>query len=142
MPDDAEFEEYVTESSLYGNRILRYLLEEIEKYNNKEVVSFEELQIEHIMPQTLNDTWKQMLGSNWEVIHQKYSDTLGNLTLTGYNAEYSNRFFIEKRDMKRGFKDSGLRLNRDLAVLGKWTEEEIKKRAERLSKLAVRIWQI
>lgn len=142
MPDDVEFEEYLRERSLYGNRILRYLLEEIEKYNNKEVVNFEELQIEHIMPQTLNDAWKETLGSNWEVIHQKYSDILGNLTLTGYNPEYSNRCFIGKRDMEGGFKDSGLRLNRDLAALGKWTEEEINKRAERLSKIALRIWHI
>lgn len=142
MPDDVEFEEYLRERSLYGNRILRYLLEEIEKYNNKEVVNFEELQIEHIMSQTLNDAWKETLGSNWESIHQKYSDTLGNLTLTGYNPEYSNRSFIEKRDMDRGFKDSGLRLNRDLGALGKWTEEEIKKRAERLSKVALKIWSL
>lgn len=142
MPDDIEFKDHLRERSLYGNRILRYLLEEIEKYNNKEVVNFEELQIEHIMPQTLNDAWKETLGSNWEVIHQKDSDILGNLTLTGYNPEYSNRPFIEKRDMEGGFKDSGLRLNRDLAVRGKWTEEAINKRAERLSKIALRIWHI
>jgi len=140
MPSDDEFEQCLKGRNLYGNKILRYALEEIEKYNNKEVVNFEELQIEHIMPQTLSDGWKEMLGNNWELIHQKYLNTLGNLTLTGYNPEYSNKFFIEKRDMKRGFKDSGLRLNRDISKLNEWTEEEIKNRAKILSKIALEIW--
>jgi len=141
MPSDDEFEQCLRERSLYG-KILRYVLEEIEKYKNKEVVDFEELQIEHIMPQKLSDEWKKILGSNWELIHQKYLDTFGNLTLTGYNPEYSNKSFIEKRDMEKGFKDSGLRLNRELAKLNKWTEEEIKKRSKELSKIALKIWHI
>lgn len=142
MPDDEEFKQCLMERNLYGSKILRYLLEEIEKYDNKEVVNFKELQIEHIMPQKLSDEWKEMLGEKWELIHKKYVDTLGNLTLTGYNQEYSNKPFIEKRDMKKGFKDSGLKINRDLATLDKWTEDEIKKRAEKLSEIALKIWSV
>lgn len=141
MPSDDEFEGCLRERSLYG-KILRYILEEIEKYKNKEVVDFKELQIEHIMPKKLSDEWKEMLANNWELMHQKYLDNLGNLTLTGYNPEYSNKPFIEKRDMEKGFKDSGLRLNRELAKLNKWTEEEIKKRSKKLSKIALKIWHI
>lgn len=141
MPSDDEFEGCLRERSLYG-KILRYILEEIEKYKNKEVVDFKELQIEHIMPKKLSDEWKEMLANNWELMHQKYLDNLGNLTLTGYNPEYSNKPFIEKRDMEKGFKDSGLRLNRELAKLNKWTEEEIKKRSTKLSKIALKIWNI
>jgi len=76
------------------------------------------------------------------LIYQKYLDTLGNLTLTGYNPEYSNKLFIEKKDMEKGFKDSGLQLNRGLAKLGKWTEKEIMDRAEELSKIGLEIWNI
>jgi len=142
MPDDYEFKQCFQERKLFGNRILRYLLEELEKYNNKEIVNFEELQIEHIMPQTLSEEWKKELGSDWELIYQKYLDTLGNLTLTGYNPEYSNKLFIEKKDMEKGFKDSGLQLNRGLAKLEKWTEKEIMDRAEELSKIGLEIWNI
>lgn len=142
MPDDNEFKQCLQERKLFGNRILRYLLEELERHNNKEVVDFEELQIEHIMPQTLTDEWKKELGDNWEQIHQKYLNTLGNLTLTGYNPEYSNKLFIEKRDMEKGFKNSGLHLNRMLAKLDKWTEKEIMNRAEKLSKIGLEIWSI
>ena len=142
MPDDYEFKECLQERKLFGSRILQYLLEEFERYNNKEIVEFEELQIEHIMPQTLSDEWKKELGSDWELTYQKYLDTLGNLTLTGYNPEYSNKLFIEKRDMKKGFKDSGLQLNRDLAKLERWTEKEILDRATELSRIGLEIWGI
>jgi len=142
MPDDDEFKQCLQERKLFGSRILQYLLEELERYNNKEVVDFEELQIEHIMPQTLTDEWKKELGSVWELTYQKYLDTLGNLTLTGYNPEYSNKLFIEKRDMKKGFKYSGLQLNRDLAKLERWTEKEILDRAMELSRIGLEIWGI
>ena len=140
LPDDDEFIQSLRERPLYGNKILGYVLEEIEKHNNKEVVNFEELQIEHIMPKKLNDDWKRMLGDNWELVHKKFLDILGNLTLTGYNPEYSNKPFQDKRDMKKGFKESGLRLNRELAKLNKWDEEEMKRRANKLSKVAGDIW--
>lgn len=142
MPDDYEFKQCLQERNLFGSRILQYLLEELERYNNKEVVDFEKLQIEHIMPQTLSDEWKKELGSDWELTYQKYLDTLGNLTLTGYNPEYSNKLFTEKRDMKKGFKDSGLQLNRDLAKLERWTEKEILDRATELLAIALKIWSI
>jgi len=142
LPDDYEFAQCLKERPLYGNKILRYILEEIEKQDNKEVVNFEELQIEHIMPQKLNDEWKRMLGENWELVHKKFLDVLGNLTLTGYNPEYSNKPFENKRDMRKGFRESGLRLNRELASLDKWNEEEIKKRANKLSRIAQQIWSL
>ena len=57
------------------------------------------------------------LGPDWERVQQPWLHTLGNLTLTGYNAEYSDRPFAEKRDMTGGFKESPLRLNEGLGVL-------------------------
>ena len=142
MPTNDEFRRYLQERDFYDKKLLRYLLEELERYNNKEIVSGGELQIEHIMPQTLTEEWKKELGSDWASIHQKYLNSLGNLTLTGYNPEYSNKLFIEKRDMEKGFKDSGLQLNRGLAKLENWTEKEIVDRAEELSAIALEIWSI
>jgi len=37
---------------------------------------------------------------------------LGNLTLTGYNAEYSDRPFAEKRDMRGGLREPSLNAGR------------------------------
>ena len=75
------------------------------------------------MPQNdnLSAKWREDLGPDWQRVHETRLHTLGNLTLTGYNSEYSDRPFIEKRDMKGGFKESPLRLNegsRQQSILG------------------------
>jgi len=71
---------------------------------------------------------------------QSYLHTLGNLTLTRYNSELSDRPFKEKRDMEGGFADSPLRLNKELAKLEAWNEEAILKRAQFLADLALKVW--
>ena len=63
------------------------------------------------------------------------------MTLTGYNTEYSDQPFAEKRDMKGGFKQSPLRLNEDLGELDKWDENAIRDRAKRLAIEAVTVWK-
>lgn len=59
------------------------------------------MSIEHILPQNKNlpKAWRDMLGEDWEYIQSKYLHTLGNLTLTAYNSEYSDRPFDEKKYM-------------------------------------------
>jgi predicted transport protein len=114
----------------------------LENYGRKELVQIEEYTIEHILPQNknLSEEWKFMLGNDWESIQKKYLHTIGNLTLTGYNSELSDRPFIEKRNMKGGFKDSPIRLNKELAALDKWDVEEILARAGTLAEKAMQIW--
>lgn len=92
------------------------------------------------MPQTLNLEWERDLGENFKAIHEKYLHTIGNLTLTGYNAEYSNNSFREKRDMEKGFKQSSLKLNQSLKKLESFGEKEIEKRASDLADWALKIW--
>jgi predicted transport protein len=98
------------------------------------------------MPQCDNDSakvppaWREELGLDWERIWNEQLHTLGNLTLTGYNSEYSNRPFCEKRDMKGGFKESPLKLNAGLGQLEQWNEEAIKARAGRLADAALHVW--
>src|SRR5438270_3697160 len=90
--------------------------------------------------ENFSDAWKAELGSDWKEIHAKWLHTLGNLTLTGYNPELSDRPFTEKRDMKGGFADSPLRMNQGLAKLDRWTEDAIKARAVTLAGSAVGVW--
>lgn len=150
FPTDEEFKKAFKEFRLYETQMFtkNYVLEKLENYKNKErIVSLNNIEsndfsIEHIMPQTLSPAWKKALGNNYGEIHERYLHTIGNLTLTGYNSEYSNKMFIEKRDMEKGFKDSRLHLNVDLANLDKWDEEEIVKRADNLTKKALEIWNM
>ena len=66
--------------------------------------------------------------------------TLGNLTLTGYNSEYSDRLFAEKRDMAGGFRESPLKLNQGLGQIEQWNEAAIKQRAGKLAGISVDVW--
>lgn len=149
FPNEEEFKINFLECNVYNwkskNKV--YLLEQLENYDNNERVDIENLvndkslSIEHIMPQTLSLNWKKSLGENYSEIHAKYIGTIGNLTLTGYNSSLSNKSFVEKRDMKKGFKDSRLKLNKYLVDIDKWDEEAIKRRAEKLFEIATYIWE-
>lgn len=142
FPDDDEFMRELAVKDLYNFRSRNYWLCKLENHDRKEQVTVEEYTIEHIMPQNENlpVAWRNELGENWKDIHTHYLHTLGNLTLTGYNPELSDRPFIEKRDMKGGFADSPLRLNRELSKLEHWNEAEIQKRAHMLANLATHVW--
>lgn len=116
------------------------MLRKLENYGRKEPVDVSEYSIEHVVPQTLSEAWETELGENFQETHETYLHTLGNLTLTGYNPELSNRSFHEKQDMEGGFRDSPLRLNRSLAQAEKWDEEAIRERAAELAEKALQIW--
>lgn len=142
FPKDEEFGRELAIKDVYNFRIRNYLLRKIENHDRKEFVDVETYTIEHIMPQNPNLplSWKTDLGENWKEIQKEYLHTIGNLTLTGYNSELSDLPFKEKRDMKGGFRDSPIRLNRYLANLEVWNGDEIKKRAADIVKLSVEIW--
>ncbi len=146
FPQDDEFKKHLIERDIYNlkDKNRRHLFEGLEHFENKERINIkdeEDLSVEHIMPQTLRPEWRKALGENFAEIHEKYLHTLGNLTMTGYNSKYSNNPFTEKRDMEKGFKESGLWLNKYVSEQEEWTEKEIKERAGLLAKRALKIWQ-
>ncbi|GHQ77451.1 hypothetical protein VN1235_14280 [Helicobacter pylori] len=141
FPNNDEFKNRLITIDFYNKfkKKTKCFLERLENFDTKEPVDTKGLTIEHIMPQTLTE-WERDLGENFQEIHDKYLHTIGNLTLTGYNHKYSNKSFQEKRGMEKGFKDSLLRLNQSLRDLESFGEEEIKKRANDLADLALKIW--
>ncbi len=142
FPDDGEFIRELHVKDLYNFRSRNYWLRRLENHGRKERVNVEEYTIEHIMPQNedLPLAWRAELGPNWQTVHTQYLHTLGNLTLTGYNAELSDRPFLEKRDIEGGFAESPLRLNKGLGKLERWNEELLQQRAGILAKLATEVW--
>ncbi|UOS34734.1 DUF262 and DUF1524 domain-containing protein [Helicobacter pylori] len=140
FPNNDEFKDRFITIDFYRFKKNKYFFERLENFDRKERVYTHEYTIEHIMPQKLTEEWERDLGENFQEIHDKYLHTIGNLTLTGYNQEYSNNSFQQKRDMEKGFKDSPLRLNQSLRDLESFGEEEIKKRANDLADLALKIW--
>ncbi|RPF61391.1 DUF1524 domain-containing protein [Helicobacter pylori] len=140
FPNNDEFKDLFITIDFYHFKKNKYFLERLENFDTKEPVDTQKCNIEHIMPQTLTPEWQKDLGENFEAIHEKYLHTIGNLTLTGYNAEYSNKSFQEKRDMEKGFKQSSLKLNQNLKDLESFDEKEIEKRANDLADWALKIW--
>ena len=141
-PLDDEFKRQLKVRNLYAFNRRSYWLRRFENHGRKERVAVQDYTIEHIMPQNedLNSAWQVALGENWQLLHAQYLHTLGNLTLTGYNSEYSDRPFEEKRDMEGGFRYSPLKLNKGLAESESWNEAAITKRANKLSNQAIHIW--
>ncbi len=140
FPNNDEFKKLFITIDFYKFQKNKYFFERLENFDRKERVYTHEYTTEHIMPQKLTEEWERDLGENFQEIHNKYLHTIGNLTLTGYNPEYSNKSFQEKQGMEKGFKDSPLRLNQSLRDLESFGEEEIKKRANDLADLALKIW--
>ena len=143
FPNDIEFVKELKTRDLYNIPRRSYWLRRLENFNRKERVEVDQYTIEHIMPQNpnLSEEWKQELGPEWKRIHETWLHTLGNLTLTGYNSEYSDRSFVEKRDMENGFKDSPIKLNQTLRNIDVWNEGAITERAKALSVIAVKVWE-
>jgi uncharacterized protein with ParB-like and HNH nuclease domain/predicted transport protein len=142
FPGSEEFKRDLAKRDLYNFPRRSYWLRRLENHGRKERVPVDEYTIEHIMPQNknLSSKWREALGPDCQRVQETWLHTLGNLTLTGYNAEYSDRPFAEKRNMKGGFKESPLRLNEGLRTLDTWNESAILKRAERLADTATRVW--
>jgi len=149
MPDDAEYENAIRSREAYyqRNSFLVYVLTAAEESSKEAVHTLHQisdgklkLSIEHVMPQTLaSKDWQAMLGDDFERIHRDYLHTLANLTLTGYNSEYSNRPYLDKMNLevkdkktgevrKVGFADSKLPLNEWIAKHDTWNEDTLKER--------------
>ena len=142
FPSDEEFKRELLDHELYGLRVCKHLLDRLENAGQAEPSPVHNYSIEHIMPQEISDSseWKEMLGENWAEIHGAQLHRLGNLTLTAYNSRYSNRPFETKQSIEGGFKQSAVRLNRDVRDAVAWTATEIRQRGVRLASQALEIW--
>ena len=142
FPTNEEFKETLIKRDLYNMNRCRYILSKLESWNNKVIVSTNTLTIEHIIPQNsnLSKEWQAMLGNNWKEIQSKYLHRLGNLTLTAYNSEMSDRNFKEKLNMNGGFRQSALKINQFIIKQETWGKNEIEERANILGNEALKIW--
>lgn len=148
FPTDEEFREAFATRNFFNftafNR--RYLFECLENNwskDNRDIASTLErgdLSLEHIMPQTLTKDWREEIGPNAEEVHQTWLHRIGNLTITGYNSEYSNASFTTKKTADGGFNESPYRLNASLKQTDTWAESDIRQRNEILTDIAMRYW--
>jgi uncharacterized protein with ParB-like and HNH nuclease domain len=146
FPSDEDFKRALMQKDMYqvlrsrGTKYMLYMLE-LHSPFHKGLPSFEDetLSIEHVMPQTLNDEWKNYLTDetleNYDVLVTK----LGNLALTNYNSEMSNNSFEDKQKI---YKESNFYNTRALTEYKKWSVVEINRRTEKMAKEALEIWKL
>lgn len=138
FPTDTEFGEAFTRQSQYGRGATRFILCRLEEdFDHHEPADLTTATIEHVLPQTLSQPWRDALGANAEEVHGRLLDTIGNLTLTGYNSELGNLPFSEKKEK---LLNTHIELNRWILEREAWGEAEIAARAEVLLTEAKRIW--
>lgn len=151
IPSNVEVTESLKSRNMYNisTRIRTYVFERLENHGHVENLNIyegiqnQDYSVEHIMPQTLTAKWKEDLGENYQEVHDLYINSIGNLTLTGYNSKYSNRPFKEKQTIEKGFIDSHFSfLNRLPAQKENWGEKEIIERREMIIDRALDIWEM
>lgn len=138
-PTNDEFADAMVNQRIYERpRIARYVLEALEEgFNHKELVDTATATIEHVMPQTLNGAWRTALGSEHESIHERWLDTIGNLTLTSYNSELTNSVFSEKKAL---LANTHFELTRWINQQDVWGAEQIEARGRLLATMALERW--
>lgn len=148
FPEDREFAIAFENRQIYlmNSKNKNYIFEKFENFGtleDKEIYRhFDDgiYSIEHIMPQNLSKQWIDQLGQGYEEIHNTWLHRMANLTLTAYNSRYSNNSFKDKKHMKNGFLESGIRMNQRVAQKDKWGLDELKERNDYLMKSALNIW--
>lgn len=142
FPNDERFTATFLTRDIYNMNRRRYILGRLENWDNKSVVSLDNLTIEHIIPQNprLSSEWIAALGSDWKEVQKKYLHTIGNMTLTAYNSEMSDSSFVEKLEMTGGLKESALRLNKYVVMQSTWGEQQVNERAIQLGEVAKKAW--
>jgi uncharacterized protein with ParB-like and HNH nuclease domain/predicted transport protein len=141
-PRDEDFRRELEERDIYGLRVCRFLLESLENEGSKEQTDTRSYSIEHILPQNKNlaPQWRKMLGTGWQDVQKTWLHRLGNLTLTGYNATYSDQPFEKKKNMPGGFADSAVRLNKFVRRQSRWNKAKIGRRGRLLAARSLEIW--
>lgn len=145
FPKDGEVIAILKEKDIYNiqTRNRMYFLDLLENFNNNEPVLSDELSVEHIFPQKPDSKWFSDLGEEqYNLMKDKYLNTIANLTLTGYNSPLGNKPFTEKRDLpEKGYRASRLLLNQSLRDLTKWDVEELEKRFGFITERFLKIWK-
>lgn len=133
MPSDTEFERALNHGNIYSNLpTCKFLLMDLENGDGKETLNPDDMTIEHIMPQTLGSEWQHILPAE----HEEYLHVLGNLSVTGYNSELSNKSFAEKKKIIRE-NSKAVVLNSDVWDKDEWTIQNIQARGRRLAAMAM-----
>lgn len=143
-----EIKKQLLESPIYnrGRRqhlqlLLQWLLEEKQ---GKDSIDFSDMSMEHILPQSLSKNaemeFSETVNDGRDVgeVHEEIVNLIGNLTLTNYNSELSNKPFSQKRS--EWLAKTSVIENQEIAKKDQWGEQEILTRCEEMSEMVCELW--
>lgn len=131
LPNDIEIIRFMETMNFYNFKYCKFFLALVEEELTKSRPDLSDkiLQIEHIMPQTLNNDWIKELGQDYNRVHQDYVSQIGNLTLIRHNQELGNRSFGKKKDTYENH--AGLQIAKtNITNCLEWNEKAIQERSK------------
>ncbi|MGD8457230.1 MAG: DUF262 domain-containing HNH endonuclease family protein [Anaerolineales bacterium] len=140
-PSDSDIKEELISLRIYEKerKKAKLILSEIERsFKHKEKVVLDDLTLEHIFPQSASNNWVDMWGPIPQEKKETLIQTLGNLTLTGYNEQLTG----DLEDKKKIFNESNLEINKYFKEKTTWGEKEIENRTKHLAKKLCQIWRV
>lgn len=146
FPTDEEIKFSLLHSDSYNHsrsKTTKYVLYRLELASpySKGITPYNEqtLQIEHVLPQKLDDEWKKKLPNSTKNNHDKYCNLLGNLVLTNNNQALSNNYFDTK---KQTYAHETFYNTQQISQYTQWTEDEIIQRTNQLAEGICQIWKV
>ncbi|MFQ9967676.1 MAG: DUF262 domain-containing protein [Peptoniphilus sp.] len=125
VPDNKQLHDMVVSSNMYKIKsTIRVFFDKLEHENNPAPVNLEELNIEHLIPQTPTKEWYEYLEIDEET-YQRNVNRLGNLTLAAKvdNSKMQNKIWNYKNEILSS--TSHLTINKSILEKDKWNIEEI-----------------
>lgn len=137
MPTDNNILEEFVKSNLYSRDSVSFVLKKIE--NNESRIPYSQLNIEHVMPQTITNFWEQRVENK-----DNYADVvnrIGNLTLVDSkdNSSMSNNDFASKKKILE--KSKHIKMNEPILEKNDWNETTINDRSLVLAKEFIKIFK-
>lgn len=136
VPTDLELEKSLLEKNAYTLRCVRTVLDRIENYDNSITVNMDDLNIEHIMPQSPDKEgyWYSVTKLD-PVEYDFYVNLIGNLTLCASvdNSKNGNKDFDSKKKVLMN--TSHLKMNQDILSKDIWNQETILERTKSIAKM-------
>ena len=131
MPEDILIEKHLSSCNAYKLPSIRIVLDKIENKDNSAPVDLSSLSIEHIMPQTITQYWKDIIGNDIDK-YEYFVNLIGNITLVSINdnSTFQNGEFNYKKTVMNGTKH--IKLNENIISKEKWDRSAIEDRTSEM----------
>jgi uncharacterized protein with ParB-like and HNH nuclease domain len=146
-PSDADFKVRFSEKSIKNSRKARYILGEIEKFNQDDTLQVvsdtRKINLEHILPKNPSQEWSITINSIKPEDPNDYIYRIGNLALV--NSPIQKQAGAKGFEYKKNYifsKENKIKSTNSIACYSSWTKNEIDDRQRKLSEIAVKVWRV